>query len=300
MPPIRDAFDRIVPALLMALGVTLVASGLLSFSPMPVAGEGASSPSAGATFDPGDPIETPSSTDPEATDPAVEVTLAPTPAPSATPADSPSPTASPSPEPSGSSSPSPSGSPDASPSGDPTPTPSPTPRPTLPSGETIVVSRVRIPSLSIDLPVMSGEYDPPGNPGSYPLCDIAQYLTSPGFMQPYEEGTTYVFAHARTGMFLPLLDASLKKNGASMLGSLVEIYTNDGKLWIYEIFLVKRHATDLALAFDYPPGEHRLVLQTSEGGKGHIPKLQVAARLLSTREVSLETANPTPHPRICY
>lgn len=118
-------------------------------------------------------------------------------------------------------------------------------------------------------------------------------------MQPYQVGTTYVFAHARAGMFLPLLEASMRSNGAAMLGSLVELYTSDGRLYVYEIFQVKRHATDLDLAFDYPPGEHRLILQTSEGPHGHIPKLQVAARLLTVRAASLSAANPQPHPRIC-
>jgi len=163
----------------------------------------------------------------------------------------------------------------------------------------VVVSRVRVPALRIDLPVLSGAFDPPGNPGTYPLCDIAQFLISPGLVQPYEEGTTYVYAHARTGMFLPLLEASMRRNGAEMLGALVELYTNDGGRYLYEIFKVKRHATDLALAFDLPPGEHRLILQTSEGPAGTIPKLQVAARLLDVGSVSLAEANPEPHPRIC-
>jgi hypothetical protein len=120
------------------------------------------------------------------------------------------------------------------------------------------------------------------------------------FHQPYEEGTTYIYSHARAGMFLPMLEASLRQNGRQMLGAVIQVYTDDGRLWLYEIFQVKRHATDYSLATDVPPGEHRLILQTSEGGHGHIPKLQVGARLLSVQQSTISAATPTPHPRICF
>jgi hypothetical protein len=163
----------------------------------------------------------------------------------------------------------------------------------------VVASRVRIPSLRIDLPVVSGELEVPGNTEGYPLCEVAQFLTAGGFVQPYETGTTYLYAHARRGMFLPLLEASQRKNGASMLGALVQVYTADGRVWLYEIFQVKRHATDFSLAFEVPDGEQRLVLQTSEGPSGHVPKLQVAARLVNVTQVSSGVANPIPEPRAC-
>jgi hypothetical protein len=144
---------------------------------------------------------------------------------------------------------------------------------------------------------MSGEYDPPGNPGHYPLCDVAQYLT--GFRQPYQAGTTYIYAHAREGMFLPLLRASQRSDGAELIGRLVQVYTSDNSLYVYEIFAVKRHVRDFAIANNVPRGEHRLVMQTSEGPGAQYPKLQVAARLVSVQSAAPHDAQPVPRPRIC-
>ena len=149
----------------------------------------------------------------------------------------------------------------------------------------------------IDLPVMSGEYDLPGNPGNYPLCNVAQYLTA--YRQPAEEGTTYIYAHAREGMFLPLLTASQRQDGAELIGRLVQVYTDDNKVYLYEIFAVRRHVEDFAIANNVPPGEHRLVMQTSEGPSAEYPKLQVAARLLNVQSADRSDAHPVPRPVIC-
>ena len=93
---------------------------------------------------------------------------------------------------------------------------------------------------------------------SYPLCDVAQYLY--GFANPGQPGTTYLYGHARAGMFLPLLDESERNDGAGMIGAIVKLYTADSKLHLYQINIVKRHATDLSLAFDLGPGQHRLII----------------------------------------
>ena len=96
-------------------------------------------------------------------------------------------------------------------------------------------------------------------------------------------------------MFLPLLDESEKSDGAGMIGALVKVYTADLKLHLYQINIVKRHATDLSLAFDLAPGEHRLIMQTSEGPHGTVPKLQVAAKPLG---VYVASAAEALRPRI--
>ncbi|MEX2548219.1 MAG: sortase [Chloroflexota bacterium] len=158
-------------------------------------------------------------------------------------------------------------------------------------------TRVAIPRLGVDLPVVSEEMTVPGNEPGYPLCDVAQYLEE--FEDPGQPGTTYIYAHARTGMFAPLLAASLIEDGRSLLGLEALLYTSDARLHTYRIFLVKRHATDLSLARDVPPGERRLVLQTSEGPRGTFPILQVAARLVSTVAADLNDAHPVAHPRAC-
>jgi hypothetical protein len=111
--------------------------------------------------------------------------------------------------------------------------------------------------------------------------------------------TTYIYGHAREGMFLPLLEASKRDGGKELLNALVQVYTSDDKVYLYEIFRVKRHALDFSLATDVGADEQRLVLQTSEGPKGTVPKLQVAARLLNVQAATPEEARPSPKPRAC-
>ena len=118
-------------------------------------------------------------------------------------------------------------------------------------------------------------------------------------LDPAEEGTTYIYAHARQGMFLPLLTASQRNDGAELIGRLVQVYTDDNKVYLYEIFAVKRHVRDFAIANNVPEGEHRLVMQTSEGPSAEYPKLQVAARLLNSQPADEDDAHPEPQPRIC-
>jgi hypothetical protein len=63
---------------------------------------------------------------------------------------------------------------------------------------------------------------------------------------------------------------------------------------------MKRHALDLSLAQDIPRRSRRLVLQTSEGPRGTVPKLQVLAEPVSTLEAATSDARPSPMPRACY
>jgi len=134
-------------------------------------------------------------------------------------------------------------------------------------------------------------------PDLYPPCDVALYHTA--FGQPGLGTTTYLYAHAREGMFLPLLEASEKRDGASLIGTLVQVYTSDARIHVYQITRVKRHAVDFSLA-DAPPGTEQLILQTSEGPAGTIPKLQVLAELLDVVETTLDDATPRARPRACY
>ncbi|MDQ3493087.1 MAG: sortase, partial [Chloroflexota bacterium] len=156
-------------------------------------------------------------------------------------------------------------------------------------------SRVVVEDLSIDLPVISGDLQPPPN---YPFCDVAAYVTF--LAQPGEPGTTYITAHAQEGMFLPILDASMRDDGQEMLGTVVDVYTSDALLYRYEIWQVWRHITDRTIATEgLAPGEQRLVLQTSEGPFGTPEKLGVVARLLDVTEADAEFANPDAEPRDC-
>lgn len=200
-------------------------------------------------------------TEPTATEPPVVETLAPTAPPTPTPPPSAS----------------------ASPSVVPSPSASATP-----ALGVRVATRVVVPALKIDLPVIKG-------PSGYPPCDVAMYLKELG--QPGEPRATYIYAHARTGMFLPILDASKVRNGRAMLGMLVQVYTDDDRLYLYEITEVRRHQLDLDDALAATSDE--LWLQTSEGPRGTPGKTQVIAKPLSVGPADPAEAHPKPRPRAC-
>ncbi len=170
-----------------------------------------------------------------------------------------------------------------------TPAASPGPSPTFPPDR--VATRVVIDALGIDLPIVR----PPGGPGAYPLCDVAMFIQELG--QPGQGRATYIYAHARTGMFLPLLTASEVNDGASLLGMTVSVYTSDDQVFLYEITEVRRHATDLDAAI--AATTEQLWLQTSEGPKGTRPKLQVLALPITSGPSDHQAAHPTASPRVC-
>jgi len=152
-------------------------------------------------------------------------------------------------------------------------------------------TRIVISGLRIDLPVIAGD-------SRYPKCNVAQYLGRP-FVSPGVAGSTYIYGHARRGMLLPMLEASKRNNGAAMIGMRVDVYTSANARFVYEIFRVKRHTNDFSLALNVKAGEHRLVVQTSEGPSGAYPKLQIAARLLDVYQATAAQAQPVARPRTC-
>jgi hypothetical protein len=146
-----------------------------------------------------------------------------------------------------------------------------------------VATRVVVPALDIDLPVVK-------DPGVYPYCNVAMYLKDLG--QPGDPGPTYLFAHARKGMFLPLLVTPAQ----DMKNMTVDVYTSDDMLFVYEISKVRRHITTLDEA--YASKDELLWLQTSEG-HGIPQKTQVIATPLSSGPAEHAAANPKPHPVNC-
>ena len=174
------------------------------------------------------------------------------------------------------------------PSASPSLSPSPSAAKSAKPGGRVVATRVVVPSMRIDLPVIRG-------PTGYPPCNVALYLRELG--QPGQPRATYLYAHARTGMFLPLLDASKVDNGAGMLGKQVQVYTSDDQLHLYEIFMVKRHQRSLDAAFAVRTDQ--LWLQTSEGPNSSYPKLMVVARPLDSGPASHADARPKPKPVSC-
>ncbi|HYH92721.1 MAG TPA: sortase [Candidatus Saccharimonadales bacterium] len=223
---------RLLPALLTAFGVTLLAAGLLSYT-TPVAAEGVDPPTATPTTTVA-PTETP------------RITLPPL--ASAAP-------------------------------------PSPTATPDVDA----VATRVRIAALDIDLPVV----EPTGSALDYPWCDVAMYLASDTIGQPGQDRATYLYAHAREGMFLPLLRTSEKKQR----GMVVEVWTSDDQRYLYEITDVRRDQRDLE---DASNADHeQLWMQTSEGPRGTPGKTQVIAELLSVEPAPHAEAHPTAKPVVC-
>jgi hypothetical protein len=115
--------------------------------------------------------------------------------------------------------------------------------------------------------------------------------------QPGQGRATYLYAHARTGMFLPLLTRSRINGGASMIGMRVLVYTGDSRVFVYRIAHVYRHATSLTRPL--AARSEQLWLQTSEGPHGTIPKLQVRADPVSAARASYAAAHPRPRPIAC-
>jgi hypothetical protein len=228
--PLDAVRTRILPALLTAVGVTLLAAGLLSYT---------------------EPVDAGPAATPSATPIGVAPTAVPTPSPLITLPPIPS----------------------ATPA---TPTAS-----AIPEG---VATRIRIAALDIDMPVIEG---PPG----YPPCDVAMYLKE--LAQPGQGKATYLYGHARDGMFLPLLETK----GPDQRGLVVEVWTSDDLRYLYEIVEVRRDQTTLddALAAD----SEELWMQTSEGPRGTVGKTQVIALPISVDRSTPQESSPEANPVDC-
>lgn len=188
------------------------------------------------------------------------------------------------------SSPSPAGTPaSVAPSAPPTDDPGQSPTDSPAPGARAFATRVVVPALRIDLPVVKG-------PAGYPFCNVAMYIRE--LAQPGEGGATYLYAHARDGMFGPIYHLAIETGSArKLLGMIVQVYTSDDKLYLYEVDKVLLHQLNL----DNPlkaTGE-QLWLQTSEGPKGTPGKTQVRARLLSVGAADPNDAHPKPKPVVC-
>jgi hypothetical protein len=99
-------------------------------------------------------------------------------------------------------------------------------------------------------------------------------------------------------MFLPLL----KTADATMVGMLVQVYTSDNQLFLYEVTRVIRHQDSLDFAFRATT--EQLVLQTSEGPRAGVPGhtglvMMVVARPLSAGPADPKAANPIAKPLVC-
>jgi hypothetical protein len=158
-------------------------------------------------------------------------------------------------------------------------------------------TRVTIPALGIDDPII-----PQPAHEVYPLCDTAEYLVlDKAYGFPGAPQATYLFAHARVGMFWNLLVQSTINNGQAMIGMWVEVYTDDNQRHIYEITQVIRHVPPNAAFADkaLTATTDQLWLQTSEGHLNSSTKLQVVAMPIGVIAASYEDAHPPNTAKIC-
>jgi len=149
-------------------------------------------------------------------------------------------------------------------------------------------TRVAVSGLGIDLPIIRA-------PSGYPPCRVAMYSAS--VAQPREPGVSFIFAHARTGMFLPLLTRWRTDRGASLIGRTVTVWTSDSYVSYYRIDRVR--VTANAMAGVTLLTRERLWLQTSTGPNTTYPKLIVEASRYRTVKTTYAASHPTPHPVSC-
>jgi hypothetical protein len=154
-----------------------------------------------------------------------------------------------------------------------------------------VPTRIRVPKLGIDLAVVQ----PADASGRFPACDVAEFL--PTLSRPGRPGPTFIYAHARPGMFLPILDAALVDRGRDLIGLVVHVFTNDEIRFSYEITEVRRHVE--SLDFAYRTASEQLILQTSEGPVGTRGKTIAIAVPLGSEPAAPGEARPRAVPVRC-
>jgi len=140
----------------------------------------------------------------------------------------------------------------------------PTPVPTIgpiPDGY-----RIEVPRLGIDLPIAEGDIE----------RDVVVQKTPehfafhfPGTAIPGTVGNSYIYAHARTGMFLSLWNARV--------GDQVSITTPGGVELKFVITEVHPRVPPADTSWLQPSGDERLTLQTSTGPNRDDPRFVVIA-----------------------
>lgn len=143
----------------------------------------------------------------------------------------------------------------------PTATPTVTPTPAIPPGY-----RVRMPRLAIDMPIAEGDLERDTVRLQTPN-DFAFHL--PGTAIPGDGGNTYIYAHARQGMFLALWNARQ--------GDEVVIVTPDARQLRYIVSEVHPRVAPTDVSWAAPTTAERLTLQTSTGPNPNDPRFVVIA-----------------------
>lgn len=126
--------------------------------------------------------------------------------------------------------------------------------------------RVQMPRLRIDLPIKEGDLRRDIDDQQTPE-HAAFHL--PGTRIPGEGSNTYIYAHARTGMFLSLWDA---KEGDEVI-----IVTPAGAQLRYVVSEVHPRIPPTEVKWAQPTPSERVTLQTSTGPNPQDPRFVVVA-----------------------
>ncbi len=145
--------------------------------------------------------------------------------------------------------------------------PSPSASPTEAAGGPIPSGyRIAIPRLDIDLPIAEGDVQ----------RDVEDLRTPegyafhlPGSALPGQNGNTYLYAHARRGMFLALWNARP--------GDEVVVTGPNGRLLVYIVGNVLPSVPPTDVSSTRPTASERLTLQTSTGPSPSDPRFVVFA-----------------------
>lgn len=164
----------------------------------------------------------------------------------------------------------------------PEPTPSPRPESPLPPLDQLHVS---VPHLGIDLPLAYGDVERDVPRARYPGNTPERVaLVFPGSAPLRGGGNTYIYAHARVGMFLSLWDVRLNE--------VVTIYAPDRPevLLRYVVVRIVPRVDPSDTSWLDPGGPERLTLQTSTGPNAGDPRFIVIA----AREPAPPAGSTTP------
>jgi LPXTG-site transpeptidase (sortase) family protein len=140
-------------------------------------------------------------------------------------------------------------------------TPTATPTPALPDGY-----RIKIARLAIDLPIVEGDLERDAVRQETPE-NVALHL--PGTAIPGDGSNTYLYAHARRGMFLTLWSARE--------GDEVVIVTPSGRELRYVVSEVHPRVDPTDISWVARTAGERLTLQTSTGPNPGDPRFVVVA-----------------------
>ena len=123
-----------------------------------------------------------------------------------------------------------------------------------------VATRIRIPRLGIDLPIVEGDGI------DAPLDKAAHY---PGTAWPGGGSNIYIYGHAREGLFIELWNARR--------GDEVILEAKDGATWSYEVTEVRPRTPYDAVELLEPTPTEQLTLQTSTSNTATAPRFVVIA-----------------------